>query len=116
MALQHLRKLEVIQLVKDYLILNGRANNVQVTKPLMKKCKESRVQWQEDLRIQRELQQKEEDEKRVAASKSAEQEAEKEKASPERYGDHSSWDYHFRRVNESWATRAQSSDQDGKSG
>ena len=80
MALQHLRKLEVIQLVKDYLILNGGANNVQVTKSLMKKCKESRVQWEEDLRIQRELQQKEEDEKRVAASKSAEQEAEKEKA------------------------------------
>ena len=70
--------IEAIWLVKDYLILNGRANNVQVTKPMMKKCKESRVRWEEDLTIQHELPQKEEDEKRVAASKSAEQETEKE--------------------------------------
>ena len=70
--------IEAIWLVKDYLILNGRANNVQMTKPMMKKCKESRVQWEEDLMIQHELPQKEEDEKRVAASKSEEQETEKE--------------------------------------
>ena len=42
---------------------------------MMKKFKECRVRWEEDLRIQRGLQQKEEDEKRVVASKSAEQEA-----------------------------------------
>ena len=46
---------------------------------MMKKFKECRVRWEEDLRIQRGLQQKEEDEKRVVASKSAEQEAGNEK-------------------------------------
>lgn len=78
--------IEAIWLVKDYLILNGRANNVQMTKPMMKKCKESRVQWEEDLMIQHELPQKEEDEKRVAASKQSRRLKRKRKSKSRKIG------------------------------
>ena len=71
--------LEAVHLFKDRLILNGGMNNVEGTRAIMTKCKESRERWMEDLKLQHEQKDKEEAEKKAASLKRLEQEEEQEK-------------------------------------
>ena len=72
------KTVEAARLVKDHLILNG-VSNVEVTRAMMRKCKELRERWMQDLKLQREQKDKEEAEIKAASLKRLEQEEEQEK-------------------------------------
>ena len=54
------KTIEALRLVKDYIILNGGVNNMEVSKAMIKKCSEARQRYEEDLKAMREVKQKEE--------------------------------------------------------
>ena len=47
------KTIKALRLVKDFIILNGGVNDMEITMPMIKKCAQARQRWEEDLKAQR---------------------------------------------------------------